>query len=153
MRPIRRWPYIREGGGEDTDGYRRHQSSKQDGRVQRGRGLRSDHKNTLPLGGRVEGQVRLYGERGGGGQTERWAPQESKREIDCRRRHANPGDACQCVKGLKTIAGGAVSFANPPTPKPRTTSRTGRGGGANLHMGRWGRKPGEDIGQPKPEVW
>ena len=25
----------------------------------------------------------------------------------------------------------------PPTPKPSTTSRTGWGGGANLHIGRW----------------
>ena len=51
------------GGGEDTDRDRIHQSSQQDGRVQRGRGARSDHKSTVPLGGRVEGQVWLYKER------------------------------------------------------------------------------------------
>ena len=59
------------GGGEDTDKDRRRQNSQQDGRVQQGRGARSDHKNTLPLGGRVEGQVRLYGERGRGGGRQR----------------------------------------------------------------------------------
>ena len=36
------------------------------------------------------------------------------------------------VEGLKTMSGGAVSFAPPSTPKPSTTSRTVRGGGANL---------------------
>ena len=38
----------------------------------RGEGERGDRENTLPLVGRVLGQVRLYGEkgRGGGGQTE-----------------------------------------------------------------------------------
>ena len=52
-----------------------------DGRAQRSRGARSDHEKTLPLGGRVKGHVRLYGERGrgGGGQKEeRRAPQESR---------------------------------------------------------------------------
>ena len=58
-------------GGEDTDGYRRRQSSRQDGRVQRGRGARSDHENTLLLGGREESKVRLYGERGRGGGRQR----------------------------------------------------------------------------------
>ena len=53
------------------------------------------------------------------------------------------------VEGLKTITGGAVSFAPPPTPNPITTSRTGRGGGgANLHFGPLDRKPGEDFGRP-----
>ena len=37
-------------------------------------------------------------------------------------------DACQREDGLKTTAGGAISFAPPPTPKPSTTSRTGREG-------------------------
>ena len=40
-----------------------------------------------------------------------------------------PGDACRHVEELKTIAGGAVSFAPPPTPEPSTTSLTGWGGG------------------------
>ena len=75
-----------------------------------------------------------------------------EREFERRRRHALPGDKRR-DEGLKTIAGGAVYFAPPPTPKPSTTSRTGRGGGANLHMGRWVRKPEEDIGRPKPEGW
>ena len=35
-----------------------------------GEGERDDHENTLPLVGRVSGQVRLYEERGRGGQTE-----------------------------------------------------------------------------------
>ena len=37
-----------------------------------GEGEREDHKNTLPLVGRVSGQVRLYGEseRGRGGRRE-----------------------------------------------------------------------------------
>ena len=48
-----------------------------------------------------------------------------------------PGDNCRRVKGLQTIAGCAVSFDPPPTPRPSTTSRTGRGWGANLHTGRW----------------
>ena len=34
-----------------------------------GEGEREDHENTLPLVGRVSGQVRLYEERGRGGQT------------------------------------------------------------------------------------
>ena len=66
--------------------------------------------------------------KGGGGETERQAPQESKRELERRRRHAFPGVACRRVEGLQTIAGGSVTFAPPPTPKPSTTSRTGRGG-------------------------
>ena len=41
-------------------------------------GVWGDHENTLPLLGRVLRQVRLYGERGRGGQTERRAPQESR---------------------------------------------------------------------------
>ena len=51
------------------------------------------------------------------------------------------------VEGLKTIAGGAVSFAPPPTPKPSTTSRTGRGG-VQTCIGPLDRKPGEDFGRP-----
>ena len=50
-----------------------------------------------------------------------------EREVERRRRHIFPGDERR-DEGLKTIAGGAVSFAPPPTPKPSTTSRTGRGG-------------------------
>ena len=41
----------------------------------------------------------------------------------------------------------------PPTPKPSTTRRTGWGGGANLHMGRWVGKLEEDICRPEPEGW
>ena len=43
---------------------------RQEGWVQQDEGARGDHKNNLPLGGRVLGHVRLYGERGRGGQTE-----------------------------------------------------------------------------------
>ena len=59
----KRWPWNREGGGART-GTRDVESSRPDGRAQQGRGARSDHKNTLPLGGRAEGHVQLYGERG-----------------------------------------------------------------------------------------
>ena len=80
LRAPKIWPWNREGGGRTRTGTRDVESSRQDGRVQQGRG---DHENTLPLGERVEEQVRLYGERGkggeGGGQTERRAPQETKR--------------------------------------------------------------------------
>ena len=54
-------------GGADTDGDWRRSGVRQEGRVQRGEGEKSDHENTLPLGGRVLGHVRLYGERGRGG--------------------------------------------------------------------------------------
>ena len=40
--------------------------SQQEGRDQRSEGARSDHENTLPLGGRVLGHLRLYGEGGRG---------------------------------------------------------------------------------------
>ena len=76
------------------------------------------------------------------------AAQESKRGLDRQEGTLLKGDAYRLGEGLKTIAGGAVSFVPPPTPKPSTTSRTDRGGGANLHMVRWVRKPGEDIGRP-----
>ena len=44
-------------------------------------GARGDHENTLPLGGRVLGQVRLCGERGRGwvGDRQRQAPQSLTR--------------------------------------------------------------------------
>ena len=101
------------------------------------------------------------GEWGGGGQTERRAPQESKRELERRRRHPNLGVACWRVEGLQTIAGGAISFAPPPTPKPSTTSRTGRGGvqtciwaaGQEKRRGHWSavRRRAEDFWQTDDE--
>ena len=68
------------GGGEDTNGDRRREGGRKEGRVQQGEGARSDHENTLPLGGRVLGHVRLYGEmgRGGRGQTERRVQRPSR---------------------------------------------------------------------------
>ena len=60
------WPWNREGEGGTRTGTRDGESSSPDGRAQRSRGARSDHENTLPLGGRVEGHVRWYGERGRG---------------------------------------------------------------------------------------
>ena len=63
------------------------------------------------------------------------------------------GDACRQDNGLKTTAGGAVSFAPPPTPKPSTTSRTGWGGVQNCIWDAWAGKPEEDIGRPEPEGW
>ena len=47
--------------GPETSG------SRQEGQAQQDADARNDHENTLPLGGRLEGHVRLYGERGGGG--------------------------------------------------------------------------------------
>ena len=43
----------------------------QDRGDRRGEGERGDHENTLPLGGRLLGQVWLYGERGRRGGTKR----------------------------------------------------------------------------------
>ena len=57
-----------------------------------------------------------------------------------------PGDACQRVEELKTIAGGAVYFAPPPIPEPSTTIRTGRGG-AKLHTGCWAENQEKGIGR------
>ena len=80
--------------------------------------------------------VRGKGEGGGADRETGTARNEEGNRASTR--HANPGDACRQDKGIQTIAGGAVSFASPPTPKPSTTSRTGWGeGGANLHMRRW----------------
>ena len=77
----------------------------------------------------------------GGAQTERRAPQELKRELERRlEQERYPGAACRRVEVLKTIAGGAVSFALPPTPKPSTTSRTGRGGGCKPAYGTLGQE-------------
>ena len=59
--------------------------SRKDGRAQRSRGAWSDHENNLLLGGRVEGQVRLYGERGRGGAERReTGTARIKREIERR---------------------------------------------------------------------
>ena len=55
------------GVGEDMDGDRRRSGGRQEGRVQQDEVAQSDHKNTLPLGGRVVGHRWLYGERGRGG--------------------------------------------------------------------------------------
>ena len=58
------------GGGVDTEwgpgGVYEADRSRARG-DQRGEGARGDHKNNIPLVGRVLGQVRLYGERGRGG--------------------------------------------------------------------------------------
>ena len=91
------------GGGEEKDGDRRRRNSRQDGRAQRGRGARSDHENTLPLVGIVEGHVRLYGERGRkvGGADRETGTAGFKREVKCGRRHAFPGDKRR-DDGLKT---------------------------------------------------
>ena len=45
-------------------------------------------------------------------------------------RQATPVNA---LRTSMTIAGGAVSYAPPPTPEPSTASRTGRGGHAHKH--------------------
>ena len=64
-----------------------------------------------------------------------------KREIERWLNQAcYPGDAWRREERLKTIAGGAVSFSPPPTPKPSTTSRTGRGGGCKPAYGTLGQE-------------
>ena len=50
----KRWPWNREGGKRTRTGTRDFENSRPDGRAQRSRGAWSDHKNTLPLEGRVE---------------------------------------------------------------------------------------------------
>ena len=55
--------------------------------------------------------------------------------------------AYQRVEELKTIEGGAVSYAPPTTPEPSTNSQTGRGGGGIHTSGRWTGNQGQhDIG-------
>ena len=58
---------IGRGGGEDTDGDRRRSGGRQEGRGQQGEGARGATTKKHPLGGRVLGHIRLYGERGRGG--------------------------------------------------------------------------------------
>ena len=79
--PQRCWPRNRE-GGEDTDGDQRRSGIRQEGLAQRGEGARSDHKNTLPLRGRLLGHIRLYEERRRGVGRERRAPRESNRDQE-----------------------------------------------------------------------
>ena len=72
-------------------------------------------------------------------------PQELRGKSSVGRRHALgrlSDDACRRDDGLKTTAGGAVSFAPPhtPTPKPSTTSRIGRGVGCKSAYGTLGRE-------------
>ena len=58
-----------EGGGGIWDGALtaiRRSTGPRPGGHRRGEGERDDHENTLPLVGRVSGQVRLYREREGG---------------------------------------------------------------------------------------
>ena len=63
---------------------------RQEGRGQRDADERNDHKNTLPLGGRVEGHIRLYREmgRGGGAEIETGTKKNSTRakSVDKSRR-------------------------------------------------------------------
>ena len=56
-------------GGHGTGSERRlGRQEARDRSDRRGEGERGNHENTLPLGGRVLGHIRLYGERGRGGQ-------------------------------------------------------------------------------------
>ena len=77
------------GRGPETTG------SRQEGRAQRDVDARNDHENTLPLGGRVVGHVRLYRERGeGGGGRERRAPQKIRqgtKSVEISRRDKDRG--------------------------------------------------------------
>ena len=92
----------------------------------------------------------MYGEweRGGGGRQRDGHRKNRRGKSIVEKGTLLKGDACQRVEGLKTIAGGAVSFAPSPTPKPSTTSRTGRGGVQTYIWDAGFRKPGEDIGRP-----
>ena len=71
--------------------------------------------------------VRGKGE-GGRSRKERRAPQDLRENSSVDEGTLSRATPTRQVKGLKTIVVGAVSFAPPPTPKPSTTSRTGRGG-------------------------
>ena len=61
----------REGGGGNKDGDNRRQEANRKAGPSGMRTRRTTTKNTLPLGGRVEGHIRLYGERGKEGKGER----------------------------------------------------------------------------------
>ena len=61
----------REGGGGGNIRGQETSGSRQEGRAQRDADARNDHENTLMLGGRVVGHIRLYRERGRGGRAER----------------------------------------------------------------------------------
>ena len=91
----------------EKEGDRRRRNSRQDGRAQRSRGARSNHENTPPLGGRVEGHVRLYGDRGRvvGGADRDTGTARLEREFERRRRHAFPGDAYQTSRGTHNHRG------------------------------------------------
>ena len=91
------------GGGEEKDGDRRRPNSQQDGRAQRGRGARSEHENNLPLGGRVQGHVQLYGERGWWvvGADRETGTAGLEREVKHQHRHTFRGDERR-DDGLKT---------------------------------------------------
>ena len=127
---------------KDTYGDQRRSVSRQEGRVQRGEGTRGEYENTLMLGGRILGHIRLYGERGrrgGGGTT----------SIDEGPR-ASPKGTLLLATPVNTLnksrpsRGGAISYEPPPTTEPSTTSSTGRGGqaiirdaGQETRRGRW----------------
>ena len=71
-----------------------------------GEGKRDDHENTLPLVGRVSGQVRLYEERGRGVIRETGTAR-IERELERSLKQARyPGDDWQRDKILTSIAGG-----------------------------------------------
>ena len=67
--------------------------------------------------------VRGKWEGGGGGRKERRAPQDSRENLSVDEGTLSQAKPTRRVEGLKTIAGGVVSFAPPHTPKPSTTSR------------------------------
>ena len=81
------------------------------GGIRRGEGEREDHENTLPLVGRVLGQVRLYEERGrGGGEQRETGTTRIERELERSSMQAQyPVGDWRRDEGLTTIAGGAVS--------------------------------------------
>ena len=100
----------KEGGhdsGYEVDGYEARGN-------RRGEGERDDHENTLPLVGRVSGQVRLYEERGRGGVggKKRDGHHNNREGTRASKQQARyPGDNWQRDERLTTIARGAVSRA------------------------------------------
>ena len=123
-------------------GTRDDESSRPDGQAQRSRGARSDHENTLPLGGIVEGHVQLYRERGRGvGGADRETGTQDARENSS----VNEGTLYRAkptgrVEGLMSIAdrrnregsrasGGGMHLAVCPVmPADETTDSRHRGG-------------------------
>ena len=136
----KRWPCNREGGG-DKGGYQKRLKQLPGRPDPAGQGCTERSLKYSSVRREIIGTSTIVRGKGGGGQTERQAPQESRGNSSVDEGTLSRTTPTGRVEGLKTIAGGAVSFAPPPTPKPSTPSRTGRGG-CNPADGTLGRTPG-----------